>query len=159
MSRKESGSNAPKTIDLSTLSPKQLAAIREQLEVELNNYMQSNIALQRAASDFHASGRAIEQLSEQEKGCSGCQATSVSPCAPAGKQLLLPLTSSVYVHGELESVEKVLIDVGTGYFVEVRRSTVCILMFSQSFNNHHANIRHRKAPMGASTTASAKCSF
>lgn len=68
MSRKDSGSNAQKTIDISTLSPKQLASIREQLEVELNNYMQSSIALQRAASDFHASGRAIEQLSEQEKG-------------------------------------------------------------------------------------------
>lgn len=37
-----------------------------------------------------------------------------------GQQLLLPLTSSVYVNGQLESVDKVLIDVGTGYFVEVR---------------------------------------
>jgi hypothetical protein len=39
----------------------------------------------------------------------------------AGQSIMLPLTSSLYVSGEVEDVEKVLVDVGTGYFVEVRQ--------------------------------------
>ncbi|KAM4840516.1 prefoldin subunit 5 isoform X1 [Urocitellus parryii] len=35
-----------------------------------------------------------------------------------GKELLVPLTSSMYVPGKLHDVEHVLIDVGTGYYVE-----------------------------------------
>uniref|UniRef100_A0A8B9S140 Prefoldin subunit 5 n=1 Tax=Accipiter nisus TaxID=211598 RepID=A0A8B9S140_9AVES len=35
-----------------------------------------------------------------------------------GKDLLVPLTSSMYVPGKLSDVERVLIDVGTGYYVE-----------------------------------------
>nr|XP_035134812.2 prefoldin subunit 5-like [Callithrix jacchus] len=34
------------------------------------------------------------------------------------KELLVPLTSSMYVPGKLHDVEHVLIDVGTGYYVE-----------------------------------------
>ncbi len=33
--------------------------------------------------------------------------------------MLLPLTESLYVSGTLESVGSVLLEVGTGYFVEV----------------------------------------
>ncbi|KAL4655510.1 prefoldin subunit 5 [Arapaima gigas] len=36
----------------------------------------------------------------------------------AGKELLVPLTSSMYVPGKLNDVERVLVDVGTGYYVE-----------------------------------------
>lgn len=32
---------------------------------------------------------------------------------------MLPLTSSLYVSGEVSEVEKVLVDIGTGYYVEV----------------------------------------
>jgi hypothetical protein len=35
--------------------------------------------------------------------------------------VLLPLTESLYVSGALESVESVLLEIGTGYFVEVRQ--------------------------------------
>uniref|UniRef100_A0A3B4ETZ8 Prefoldin subunit 5 n=1 Tax=Pundamilia nyererei TaxID=303518 RepID=A0A3B4ETZ8_9CICH len=34
------------------------------------------------------------------------------------KELLVPLTSSMYVPGTLNDVEHVLVDVGTGYYVE-----------------------------------------
>ncbi len=39
---------------------------------------------------------------------------------------MLPLTSSVYVNGTLASTESVLVDIGTGYYIEVR------IAFSQS---------------------------
>ncbi|KAI7808047.1 prefoldin subunit 5 [Triplophysa rosa] len=35
-----------------------------------------------------------------------------------GKELLVPLTSSMYVPGKLHDVDNVLVDIGTGYFVE-----------------------------------------
>lgn len=36
-----------------------------------------------------------------------------------GKKMLVPLTASLYVPGMLDDEEKVLVDIGTGYFVEV----------------------------------------
>jgi hypothetical protein len=38
---------------------------------------------------------------------------------PAGKPALIPLTGSLFVPATLASVDKVLVDVGTGYYVEV----------------------------------------
>ena len=35
-----------------------------------------------------------------------------------GKEVMIPMTSTLYVSGSLASVEKVLVDIGTGYFVE-----------------------------------------
>jgi prefoldin alpha subunit len=35
-----------------------------------------------------------------------------------GKQVLVPLTSSLYVPGKLTDVENVVVDVGTGYYVK-----------------------------------------
>ncbi|KAI9091136.1 prefoldin subunit 5-like protein [Phlyctochytrium arcticum] len=48
-----------------------------------------------------------------------CQ-ESLNHVAPKsqGKKLLVPLTSSLYVPGQLADVEKVIVDVGTGYYLE-----------------------------------------
>ena len=35
-----------------------------------------------------------------------------------GKPILVPLTSSLYVSGKLKNAGKVLVDVGTGYYIE-----------------------------------------
>ena len=37
----------------------------------------------------------------------------------SGKKMLVPLTASLYVPGTLDDAQKVLVDVGTGYFIEV----------------------------------------
>lgn len=34
------------------------------------------------------------------------------------KKILIPLTSSLYIPGRIKDTENVLVDVGTGYFVE-----------------------------------------
>lgn len=41
--------------------------------------------------------------------------------------MLVPLTASLYVPGRLDDADKVLVDVGTGYFIEVSLAsdTVC----------------------------------
>lgn len=40
--------------------------------------------------------------------------------------MLLPLTESLYVSGRLESVETVLLEIGTGYYVEVSEAAELI---------------------------------
>jgi hypothetical protein len=40
------------------------------------------------------------------------------PLTPAGQDILVPLTQSLYVPGKISDVGRVLIDVGTGYYVE-----------------------------------------
>ena len=35
-----------------------------------------------------------------------------------GKKLLVPLTNSLYVDGELAETDKVIVDIGTGYYAE-----------------------------------------
>ncbi|KAL5568813.1 hypothetical protein UlMin_025388 [Ulmus minor] len=37
---------------------------------------------------------------------------------PQGKKMLVPLTASLYVAGTLDDTNNVLVDVGTGYFIE-----------------------------------------
>jgi prefoldin alpha subunit len=41
----------------------------------------------------------------------------------ADKKVLIPLTSSLYVPGRIKDTENVLVDIGTGYFVEKVRSS------------------------------------
>ena len=62
---------APKkenVIDLSTLDVRELAALQEQLDGEVQSLTQSAVTLQRAAGGFGKSGRAIEQLAQQKEG-------------------------------------------------------------------------------------------
>ncbi len=40
----------------------------------------------------------------------------------AGSEILVPLTSSVYVPGKLKSPDDLLVDVGTGFYVKKNRA-------------------------------------
>jgi len=77
-------------------------AADEQLREEVTAYSESLQMLSKAVGRYHASGVAIEALSKEE----------------AGKEMLVPLTESLYVPGKIKSTDKVLLDVGTGYFIE-----------------------------------------
>tara|TARA_B100001778_G_scaffold244319_1_gene204608 strand:+ start:172 stop:561 length:390 start_codon:yes stop_codon:yes gene_type:complete len=68
----------------------------------VNQLTESLANLQKAVARYHTSGRALEAMEEETEG----------------KDMLVPLTSSLYVPGKLGAVDKVLLDVGTGYFVE-----------------------------------------
>lgn len=93
--------NAP--IPITSLDPQQLMQIRDRLETDIQNLSQSSTTLAKLAGAFSNSGKAIETLDRSKEG----------------QPLLLPLTSSLYVPGSLVSTDKVLVDVGTGYFVEM----------------------------------------
>ena len=93
----------PERISLASLDVQQLNSIRERLQGELQRLHDGAQALQRLAATFGMSERAIEELAR----------------TPGGHEILLPLTSSLYVPGRAAAVHKVLVDIGTGYLVEV----------------------------------------
>ena len=119
-----------RTIDLGTLDPRELADLRDNVEADVQNLTQSAVALQRAAGEFGKSGQAIERLAEQKEG-KMCETTgraqaervpnvSTTSFAAAGQPMLVPVTSSLYVKGMVANPDRVLVDIGTSYFIEVR---------------------------------------
>jgi len=92
-------------VDLAQLPIPQLRDLKSQLDAELTHLSTSFQSLRTAQSKFRD---CINSLS------TAFPATPKSPSPP----LLVPLTSSLYVPGKLTDHEHVLVDVGTGFFVE-----------------------------------------
>ncbi|CAG9318694.1 unnamed protein product [Blepharisma stoltei] len=88
-------------MDAETLSPQQLHAIKGQLEEELEKLTTSFAQLRHARTKYMASRTALEDLEARD--------------------VLVPLTASVYVPGRLIEPNKVMVEIGTGYFVEKTR--------------------------------------
>ncbi|KAG5654191.1 hypothetical protein H0H81_006224 [Sphagnurus paluster] len=94
------------TVNVHDLDVPQLADVRKQLEDELAHLTNSFAQLNQAQAKFRA---CIENVAE------------ISP-NNAGKTILVPLTNSLYVPGKLADPENVIVDVGTGYYVEKTRT-------------------------------------
>ncbi|CAO3688235.1 unnamed protein product [Umbelopsis vinacea] len=89
-------SDESQQIDLGELELPQLQQIKTQLE---ESYSQ----LRGAQARFNDCKDSVDTLKTEK---------------PEDKTILVPLTSSLYVPGKLSNVETVIVDVGTGYFVE-----------------------------------------
>ncbi|KAH0609660.1 uncharacterized protein H6S33_013146 [Morchella sextelata] len=100
MASKESKGPQSQQIDLNTLSVDNLSAVKKQLDEELEHLTQSFQKLRQAQNKF--------------KECINTVKTGLRP----GKTILVPLTNSLYVPGTLADTENVLVDIGTGYYVE-----------------------------------------
>ncbi|PQE24580.1 prefoldin subunit protein [Rutstroemia sp. NJR-2017a WRK4] len=85
-------------IDLSTLSTPQLTQVKKQLDDELEHLTSSFQQLRAAQAKFRECLRSI--------------ATGVTGAVE------VPLTTSLYVPGKLADTENVIVDVGTGFYVE-----------------------------------------
>ncbi|XP_042380338.1 uncharacterized protein LOC121972768 [Zingiber officinale] len=92
-----------KASDLKKLSLDQLKAVKEQSDLEVNLLEDSLKKISVAAARLEAAASALDDLFLR----------------PKGKKTLVPLTASLYVSGTLDDSEKILVDVGTGYFIEV----------------------------------------
>ncbi|KAJ5656048.1 hypothetical protein N7507_007998 [Penicillium longicatenatum] len=103
-----SGGAPPGTVNLATLSLPQLRALQTRLTSELEHLTTSHSKLRAAQAKFRDCVRSINDgvTGSEAKGTAGCD------------EILVPLTSSLYVKGRLTNREKVLVDVGTGYYVE-----------------------------------------
>ncbi|XP_060776290.1 prefoldin subunit 5 isoform X2 [Neoarius graeffei] len=89
-------------VNVSELSLPQLEGLKSQLDQE-TEFLSSSIAQLKVV---------------QTKYVEAKDSLNVLKKSNEGKELLVPLTSSMYVPGTLNDVEHVLINVGTGYFVE-----------------------------------------
>jgi prefoldin alpha subunit len=81
----------------------QLSQLKKQLDDELTHLSTSFQSLRAAQAKF--------------KDCLKSLSTGLGPAA-AEKEILVPLTSSLYVPGKLAKTDAVIVDVGTGFFVE-----------------------------------------
>ena len=89
------------SINIAKLSLQQLDQFKNQLSQEINVLQDSLSRLKMVQSSFGSSEASLEQLKTLE----------------AKKEILVPLTSSLYVPGKLIDNSKVLVDIGTGYYV------------------------------------------
>ncbi|RKF81548.1 putative prefoldin subunit 5 [Golovinomyces cichoracearum] len=93
------------TIDLENLSVPQLSQVKKQLDDELEHLTTSFSQLRAAQSKFRDCSRSIEN--------------GVNPLVKE-KPILVALTTSLYVPGTLADPDNVIVDIGTGYYVEKR---------------------------------------
>ena len=88
-------------INLTKLSAQQLDQLKTQFTQELNVLQESIQRLKIVQQSFVSSETSLDQLKDIEKN----------------KEIFVPLTGSLYVAGRLIAQEKVLVDIGTGYYV------------------------------------------
>ncbi|CAD6212979.1 unnamed protein product [Miscanthus lutarioriparius] len=96
----------PGRIELDKLSVEQLKGLKEQTDLEFNLLQDSLTKIRTAATRLENASAALHDLSLRPHG------------TYLRKKMLVPLTASLYVPGSLDDAEKVLVDVGTGYFIE-----------------------------------------
>ena len=89
-------------INLFALSLEQLNQLKQSIEEELQGLQGAIQQLQVSRNKLTTSKEALERLAS----------------TPEGTPMLVPITSSLYVPGETTTVDSVIVDVGTGYFIE-----------------------------------------
>ncbi|KAI9804267.1 MAG: subunit of tubulin prefoldin [Piccolia ochrophora] len=101
----------PQQIDLTTLTNPQLTTLKSRLDAELEHLTTSFQKLRAAQAKFRECVRAVGSVGASRVGGREVQSTG-------GKPILVPLTSSLYVPGTLADTKNVIVDVGTGFYVE-----------------------------------------
>ncbi|KAJ2899700.1 uncharacterized protein MKZ38_002893 [Zalerion maritima] len=91
-------------VSIDSLSPQQLAGLKKQLEEELEHLSSSFNQLAAVQSKF--------------RECLRCVERGVKSSSEEGDSILVPLTTSLYVRGNISQSDKVVVDVGTGFYVE-----------------------------------------
>ena len=89
-------------VDITRCAPQQLEQLGKALEAELQTLSQSHQQLQMGLRKFQESKEVLVYLSEYGKD----------------KEVMVPLTSSLYVPGVMEDTDNVLVEVGASYFIE-----------------------------------------
>lgn len=96
-------SKSDKELNLATLQPQELYNMKKTIEQDMQALQGSFNELRVATSKFQESKNAIASFATQ---------------APE-TEILVPLTSSLYIPGRVSDIENVIIDLGAGYFAEM----------------------------------------
>eukprot|EP00055_Hartaetosiga_balthica_P008730 m.33428 g.33428 ORF g.33428 m.33428 type:complete len:148 (-) comp6449_c0_seq1:2155-2598(-) len=91
--------------DITQVPMAELEGVRKALAQEVNSLTTAIKSLKHAQGKFANSKTAISSITPHTEG----------------KASLVPLTESLYVQGEIADPSRVLIDVGTGYFIEMSK--------------------------------------
>eukprot|EP00949_MAST-11_sp_MAST-11-sp1_P000989 g989.t1 len=89
-------------VPLVNLSIQDLNAIRQQTEQQLQSLMQNFTTLRMVQAQFGAAKRAVDGLKKN----------------PVETEMLIPLTEGMFVPAKVKANDKLLVEIGTGYFVE-----------------------------------------
>lgn len=84
------------------LGLQELNTVKEQLEQEVKQLNASLNQLTLAGNKYRFTEEAVQSVCPEN----------------AGKSIMVPLSSSLYINGEVNDISKVMVDVGTGYFIE-----------------------------------------
>ncbi|XP_015916341.1 prefoldin subunit 5 [Parasteatoda tepidariorum] len=90
------------TVDVSELPLPRLTQFKQELDNQVEILGSSLQQLKVAQKKYSDSKECVEKMQHLKEG----------------NTMLVPLTDSMYVPGQLDDTKKVLIDVGTGYYVE-----------------------------------------
>lgn len=100
----------------------QLQQIRKSLAEEVQYVTNQFANLQVARQRYFQSQEALNDLNSGNMGSlfilSAYLAVLVMSCLFIDANIMIPLTTSLYIPGKLKNVESVLVDIGTGYFLE-----------------------------------------
>jgi prefoldin alpha subunit len=88
-------------IDIAGMTMPQLQQLKQQLTQEMELITSNLGSLKIADGKFGNSEEAVRDIAEQD-----------------GAEMLVPLTSALYVPGKLKNTNKLLVDIGTGFFVQ-----------------------------------------
>lgn len=89
-------------MEIEKMSVEQLKAIKDEAEEHVSVLQESLNNIRSGTARLESASTSLHDLSLR----------------PQGKKMLVPLTASLYVPGTLDDADKVLVDVGTGYFIE-----------------------------------------
>ncbi|KAG8323544.1 Prefoldin subunit 5 [Homalodisca vitripennis] len=92
----------PQGVELSKLNFKQLIQLKIQVDKELNLLQDSMCSLKIAMNKFLDSKECLEKITVEWNS----------------KEIMLPLSVSVYIPARIAEAGTVLLDIGTGYFIQ-----------------------------------------
>ena len=93
-------------IDVRTLGPEELLKLEQSVSAEIQNLTSAVASFKQIQQRYNESRECLEKMDDNSEN----------------KELLVPITSSMYVPGKLVDTNKVLLDIGTGYYAERTRS-------------------------------------
>lgn len=92
----------PQSVPIQSLSIQDLLELKQKLTLSVQHRMLQVNALKSGKDRFEQSNKTLDWFNHDNKD----------------GEVLVPLTSSLYVKGTLADVDNVLIDVGTGYYLQ-----------------------------------------
>ena len=110
MSSEGGGGRQPTIVNLDDMSLDQLQQVRQSESERMQALSQKYAQLRAAAARLHASRHAVSDLESHQ--------TDSSSTEQLGKEVLIPLTDSVFVPGRIKPSKKLLVELGTGYYAE-----------------------------------------